>query len=1570
MWKPFLTDSVGWFVGGFLILAGTFWFVADAWAGMTSTVRAVTVFGLAAGWTLAFAAWARFLFRREATTPAARMLERLAAAMAPLAPVAMGPAHDSPFLFWPLVLGWSAVTAFLTRAPARRVDERGAGPLALAAGLTALVMGAAPFVAGAGVHATWLVAVPVALAAWAFAAGPRTAEGATRFLLSAFAWVLVLFAVRIEVALSQAGVTPNLALLAPLFAAAVTSARWLARPPTRAADALSVLVVTVQVAMLVLSADVFSPAPAFVVTALLGAWTAWSLAMERVSLSSARWLPVAYGFAYLAYQRIDQVVPQVVRDWYVQLKAGLGYSSSPLPPSYGSVYAALFVVGVGLWAARRSRRGDAMRRREGTVLLDTTAVASGLSSVLALLSLSSDARPALLATPVLAVVTLGLALSTGRFSLTVGGVVGAMSAAVALAIGLEASSWWGLMALALAVGSVPALRPHRAVMSVGALLLAGVGLLVSVLAGPSASAASTAALSAAAVMLVVRNLDDAEGLAVAWAAPLVAVAVVSRWALPGLEPVVLGLAAVLAGTLQLRGGRWASLKPMTVLSALSAVAWHALLVVPGTWLGVTMLLAAGAVALASRTTSGAGKHVLEGVGFALAVATLLPTGFFPWPSPLVPQILAGGLVALASGSSLWQGRSVRWATLATMALGVTIAGALGVTPDRVLFAVIVTLVATPALVPAVTVPVAGLLSSLFIVAALPDAQRGTAFSVVALAAALVGLVDRVPSARRVCFNGSSAAWWAVVTSAVLTVPALALDPLVPWVPLALGALLPQLWGLASTRRWLHALSLPLSVWGAIWGVELGLPVLLVAPPALALGLTFLARPSTSAPRDLAFDRLTLVGALVSAAGTVGLANVEALSSWLVLPWVVALLALPVGALAIRLVAVAAVMVALPDASFAVPVVGLLLVVGALLRHVPASAARALGARSIEWSEWAALASAMGLAAVVATRAPSSLSHGVLVATLAASGVLLGALPLVTVALVVAGVALPGFVETGTLALAPWAWPLALLVAVGGAALRWPGVGAAVEAGLGRVGRSASDVASWVWLGGVGLVVLALPQGQLLWAAPALLLLSTPRPAESVAAALLLAASVAVALPLPVAGALIGALGAGLAWLGALRRDDEPSRAWLHTGWVLGVLSLALSADLHAWGLPVSWGLAAVTAWAVHRVFPAARWLAWSLVWAASHAVLAWAGLALSTGAPVALILPWFALASTLVAVVPSLRPWVPQHAGLGVALRAVSVLELALAMLAAPGGFEREAVAALAAVGVGLWLAVRDAKEDEPAGVWLGTLALTCGFVAARVLWGASVGLPESVAALVLAFVAGVVSGRVAEPLGAVSTALAQVARWWPLLGLLTAPWGSSTSLSVLLVAMAVHYVVLAQAEASKGFASVLAAVTFNAAVVVQWVGLGWGEPQYLLIPAGLSGLVLVHVFADELGEVWAARLRAVAIGLVYAAAAFRPLALDAPWAFFLCVALCVAGVGAGVALRLRSFVTLGSVFLVTTVVATLVRWGVREPRLGALFLSGLGLAVVAFMVVVTTKKAELLERYKRVRGALERWEG
>jgi hypothetical protein len=585
-------------------------------------------------------------------------------------------------------------------------------------------------------------------------------------------------------------------------------------------------------------------------------------------------------------------------------------------------------------------------------------------------------------------------------------------------------------------------------------------------------------------------------------------------------------------------------------------------------------------------------------------------------------------------------------------------------------------------------------------------------------------------------------------------------------------------------------------------------------------------------------------------------------------------------------------------------------------------------------------------------------------------VLLGLSVMVPVAMVVAAVNVSRVLSLGALELHPWSVWLALVTAGLSSLLRRGFALEAVEEAWDGIGMAGKWLDRSLWSGAAALVLLHLVgDGSLLWLAPALVLLITPKSEESVIGALLVALTLVVGLPLVTASVPLAVFGTALAWFGALR-DSDASKTRLHTGWVLTLVSLGLSADLHVWAMPVCWVLAAASAWAVVRVYPVMRWAGWAGVWAASHAVLAWAGLALSMGAPRELILPWFALASILVAARPALTPWTKQHAGIGLTLRGISIAELAAGMFLCPGGHGREALAVVAAVGVSLWLAWSDAKEDEPQGVWLGVLSLSFGIVVARVLFGAEVGFPEAVIALVLAGLASVVSSRSAEALPATSKALSQVALWWPALGLLLAPWGSPTTMAGLLVAYAVHYTLLAQAEGLKTTGSVLAALAFNGAVLTLWFGSGWGEPQYVLVPMGLSGLVLVQVFHAELGDAWSARLRALAVGLVYAAAAFRPLAIDTTWAFFLCVFLCVAGVGAGIALRIRSFVTLGTIFLVTTVVATLVRWGVREPRLGALFLSGLGLGVVAFMVLVTTKKAELLERYKRVRGALERWEG
>jgi hypothetical protein len=162
------------------------------------------------------------------------------------------------------------------------------------------------------------------------------------------------------------------------------------------------------------------------------------------------------------------------------------------------------------------------------------------------------------------------------------------------------------------------------------------------------------------------------------------------------------------------------------------------------------------------------------------------------------------------------------------------------------------------------------------------------------------------------------------------------------------------------------------------------------------------------------------------------------------------------------------------------------------------------------------------------------------------------------------------------------------------------------------------------------------------------------------------------------------------------------------------------------------------------------------------------------------------------------------------------------------------------------------------------------------------------------------------------------------LAALVLAPWGAWCEAAPLLAALAVHFTWLSRCGA-RTVGPVFSALAFNAAVAVAFVGAG--------------------------------------------ATALRPLAFPTTWGLVLCAVTCVLEVAAGVVFRIRSDVLLGTVFLVTTVVATLVRHGIAEPRLGALFLSAPGLIVVAVMVVVTTRRAQVQALLPAMQRMLAQWE-
>jgi hypothetical protein len=208
-----------------------------------------------------------------------------------------------------------------------------------------------------------------------------------------------------------------------------------------------------------------------------------------------------------------------------------------------------------------------------------------------------------------------------------------------------------------------------------------------------------------------------------------------------------------------------------------------------------------------------------------------------------------------------------------------------------------------------------------------------------------------------------------------------------------------------------------------------------------------------------------------------------------------------------------------------------------------------------------------------------------------------------------------------------------------------------------------------------------------------------------------------------------------------------------------------------------------------------------------------------------------------------------------------------------------------------------------------------------------------------------------------------------PVAGLWAIPRNHPILAAALLLLDGALYAALAVAGAHRRIATLLSMAAFNAAVVVVWLGTGFGELVYFVIPAGVSALVLIRVFRKELSARTAALLRAFSVTAIYASTAWRALAFEQIWPMLVCVTACLIGIMGGIAFRIRSYVFLGTGFLVTCVLSNVVQVGLQDHRVGAIFLSVLGLGVVAFMVLWTAHRTELVRRYQWLQAELGHWE-
>jgi hypothetical protein len=84
---------------------------------------------------------------------------------------------------------------------------------------------------------------------------------------------------------------------------------------------------------------------------------------------------------------------------------------------------------------------------------------------------------------------------------------------------------------------------------------------------------------------------------------------------------------------------------------------------------------------------------------------------------------------------------------------------------------------------------------------------------------------------------------------------------------------------------------------------------------------------------------------------------------------------------------------------------------------------------------------------------------------------------------------------------------------------------------------------------------------------------------------------------------------------------------------------------------------------------------------------------------------------------------------------------------------------------------------------------------------------------------------------------------------------------------------------------------------------------------------------------------------------------------------VCLLGVAAGMALQIRAYLALGTLFLTLDVVANLLDAGLRDHRVGFLVMTLTGLTIVGGRVLATVKRQEWELVMARVRTQLRGWD-
>jgi hypothetical protein len=280
--------------------------------------------------------------------------------------------------------------------------------------------------------------------------------------------------------------------------------------------------------------------------------------------------------------------------------------------------------------------------------------------------------------------------------------------------------------------------------------------------------------------------------------------------------------------------------------------------------------------------------------------------------------------------------------------------------------------------------------------------------------------------------------------------------------------------------------------------------------------------------------------------------------------------------------------------------------------------------------------------------------------------------------------------------------------------------------------------------------------------------------------------------------------------------------------------------------------------------------------------------------------------------------------------------------------------------------------------VWCaeGLLAASIGYFAlfGLIVFGSNLSLFVLVGGAFLAWTLGQLAGRSAFT-AALRRPLLRTALVLPLAAVLlgvqrhvVAAPGNWLGLNSLALLLAAGFYFWRGVEESRKSLLVLSAIIVNVALGVLWRELEWHDPQFFMMPLGLSVLVVVQLLKDEIPARQHAPLRYLGALTILVSPTFH--IVSGSWIHL--GTLMAASVGVtllAMGLRVRALMYTGTAFLVADLIAMVVRGSIDRPNL--LWLSGIALggAVLLLAAICEKHRESLLQRLRYLAYELEAWE-